>query len=426
MKAESPRLPAALSLGIDASHPYTQLTHIPWHALPDGRIMVDQMWAKDLRALRDRVGHVHIVAPCVHADDPHLRWGTDSSLIGPDEQIRFTALPDLQHWRGMWQCWQLWPQLRESAVLHTSNQFGRHLLLIALLGKAARHGMATVYIQPEDFDDVMAWEWVRKAPPGWARLKRELTRRLTLAAARYAVSVADASFCFGGGALRKLRQHARNLSVIYHGLHRASDCIDDTQLAVKCRRAANLPLRIIMACRFTALKGIDHALEAVAQAHQHGIPLRLTLYGDGPLRQALQAQQQALGLTEVVTFAGTLPHGQPLYQAIADHDVMLMPHRTNDFGRAATDALASGTPIVAYRTETAAALVRDGIDGWLAECDSPMALANQLIWLQQHRAMLSAAMREAAARGRRETLDTWNDYRLQQLQRAVSQRRSTP
>lgn len=422
MKAETLQAPLASLLGIDARHPYTQLSHIPWCPQPDGSVLLDQMWSKDLRALRDRVGFVHIIAPQAAANDDKLCWGTSSSRILPDEQIRFSALPDLHSWQGMLAFWRMWPQLRDSGVLHTNNQFGRHLLLIAMLGKAARHGVNTIYVQPEDFADVMAWEWVRLAANPWQFLKRELTRRLTLAAARYAVSVADASFSFGGGAQQKLRLHARNLAVIYHALHRSEDCISAAQLAAKQQRAAGSPLRLIMACRHTALKGLDHALLAISHARHHA-PLQLTLYGHGPQNAELRQLCTQLQLQEVVTFAGTLPHGAALYQAIAEHDVMLMPHRTNDFGRAATDALASGTPIVAYRTETAAALIRDGVDGWLAECDSPLALANQLIWLQQHRSQLASAMAEAAARGQRETLDCWNDFRLQQLAHAVSKRR---
>ena len=71
-----------------------------------------------------------------------------------------------------------------------------------------------------------------------------------------------------------------------------------------------------------------------------------------------------------------------LYSAL---DVFVMPSKMETFGQAGLEAMACGTPVVAYRTGGIPDFVEDGETGLLApDPDDPGGLPERLEWLQGH------------------------------------------
>ncbi len=131
---------------------------------------------------------------------------------------------------------------------------------------------------------------------------------------------------------------------------------------------------LLMAARIQPLKGVDVAIETLAELRPDFPTIRLVVVGgpSGPDGEAEAAHLVALaanrGLTDAVVFRSPETHGRlaDFYRAC---DVLLVPSRSESFGLVAAEAQASGLPVVAARAGGLAHTVshdRSGllVDGW--------------------------------------------------------------
>jgi len=96
--------------------------------------------------------------------------------------------------------------------------------------------------------------------------------------------------------------------------------------------------------RLSAEKKPQRSLTTLATLRASGLPVRLVVAGDGPLRPRLERRAARAGLP--VTFAGFLAGRADLAALLASADVALAPGPAETFGLAALEALACGTPVV--------------------------------------------------------------------------------
>jgi len=96
--------------------------------------------------------------------------------------------------------------------------------------------------------------------------------------------------------------------------------------------------------RLSAEKKPQRSLATLATLRAAGMPVRLVVAGDGPLRSRLARRAARAGLP--VTLAGFLPGRAELAALLASADVAIAPGPAETFGLAALEALACGTPVV--------------------------------------------------------------------------------
>jgi glycosyltransferase involved in cell wall biosynthesis len=96
---------------------------------------------------------------------------------------------------------------------------------------------------------------------------------------------------------------------------------------------------------------------------------RLAIVGDGPARRGLE--REFAGTPAV--FTGLL-QGEDLAAAYASADAFLFPSTTDTLGLAMLEALASGLPIVAARSDASQEVVSEGENGLLYAANSAPAL----------------------------------------------------
>ncbi len=117
--------------------------------------------------------------------------------------------------------------------------------------------------------------------------------------------------------------------------------------------------------------------------------LRYLIAGEGPEKANLQNMVRELGLQEVVSFIGDVPHGQigDVYNLC---DVFIMANRleaggdVESFGMVFTEANASGKPVIGGKSGGTAEAVLDGTTGFLVDPESPEQVAEKLISLLQN------------------------------------------
>ncbi|MEJ0063845.1 MAG: glycosyltransferase [Alphaproteobacteria bacterium] len=100
---------------------------------------------------------------------------------------------------------------------------------------------------------------------------------------------------------------------------------------------------VIMACgRLVPQKGFDILLRAFAELHKT-MPSRLVILGDGPMRPALLALAEELGIKDDVALPGFAANPYPCF---ARGDLFVLSSRVEGLSNVLIEALAVGTPIV--------------------------------------------------------------------------------
>jgi glycosyltransferase involved in cell wall biosynthesis len=120
--------------------------------------------------------------------------------------------------------------------------------------------------------------------------------------------------------------------------------------------------------RLAPEKNLNALLAAFAAAKKRAPRARLVLIGDGPSRRELQV------LCPDAILAGTL-RGERLAAGYASGDVFMFPSVTETYGNVTLEALASGLAVIAYDYAAAAAHIRHGHNGLLANFDNTAEFA---------------------------------------------------
>ncbi|HVL90647.1 MAG TPA: glycosyltransferase family 4 protein [Actinomycetota bacterium] len=106
---------------------------------------------------------------------------------------------------------------------------------------------------------------------------------------------------------------------------------------------------------------------------------RFVMVGDGPMEAEARAEAARLGID--LLFTG---FRDDAHRIAAAFDVFVMPSLYEGLGRALTEALASGRPVVASAVNGVADLVRPGATGLLSRPGDPAHVAECILWMLEH------------------------------------------
>jgi glycosyltransferase involved in cell wall biosynthesis len=101
---------------------------------------------------------------------------------------------------------------------------------------------------------------------------------------------------------------------------------------------------VVAAGRLSREKGFDVLLAAMPAVFEYLPDSRLTILGDGPLRDDLNNQMHKLGLSKVVSFLG---FQQNPWRYLKHADVFVLPSRYEGLSNILLEVLAIGRPVVA-------------------------------------------------------------------------------
>ena len=165
------------------------------------------------------------------------------------------------------------------------------------------------------------------------------------------------------------------ISVIYNGIasrplaHRKlSDLLPNVKLDDNA-------ITVGIASRLDPIKGLAYLLEAVAMVRRKGIPINLILLGDGPLRASLQAEAEALGISEYVHFIGFQNN---IPEWLDTLDIFALPSLSEAHSISLLEAMRAGKAIVATNVGGNPESVRDGNEAILVPPADSQALAGAL------------------------------------------------
>jgi glycosyltransferase involved in cell wall biosynthesis len=176
--------------------------------------------------------------------------------------------------------------------------------------------------------------------------------------------------------------------------------IDADEWTVPANPAADRR-RVLCVANFRPVKRITLLLDALGVLASRGIPAHCTLAGDGPMRPALEARVERLGLRGRVTFAGRLP-SEAIRELLGSATVLVLPSRWEGMPVSIMEAMAAGVPVVACDVPGVRDLVEDGVTGTLVGGSDPHALADALARLFDNPGELGRLGAAGRARVRRD------------------------
>jgi glycosyltransferase involved in cell wall biosynthesis len=136
--------------------------------------------------------------------------------------------------------------------------------------------------------------------------------------------------------------------------------------------------------RIVAQKAPLDFIRMCALIHRRRPDVAFVMVGDATLESAsleLDAHREAKRLEVPVIFTGFQPDAPRI---AASFDVYVVPSLYEGLGRAVTEAMASGRPVVATAVNGVPDLVEPGATGLLAPPSDPSALADSVEWLLDH------------------------------------------
>ena len=127
--------------------------------------------------------------------------------------------------------------------------------------------------------------------------------------------------------------------------------------------------------RMTAVKRTEDIARTLQALVERGVNGYLCLVGDGPDRTRLERRMHELGVAKRCLFVGYQENVARFYDAM---DVLLLTSVNEGTPVSVIEALAAGRPVVATRVGGVSDVVRDGVDGFLAEVADVESLAARL------------------------------------------------
>jgi glycosyltransferase involved in cell wall biosynthesis len=151
---------------------------------------------------------------------------------------------------------------------------------------------------------------------------------------------------------------------------RFSPAFRDPELRRAVGAGDDVPV-LLLVSRLVKEKDLADLVEMEALLRSRGVPHRLVLVGDGPMRAELEERLPD------AHFAGH-QGGEALARWYASGDVFVFPSTTETFGNVVTEALASGLPAVVVDRGGPPDQIEPGENGWIARANDPADLADRV------------------------------------------------
>ncbi len=184
-------------------------------------------------------------------------------------------------------------------------------------------------------------------------------------------------------------------------------------------------VRLLTIARLIEKKGVQYAVQAVADVLKRYSNIEYTIVGDGPIKNTLEGLIEELNVGKNVKLLGWR-HQEEIIELMKHTDVLIAPSVVSEDGDeegipvVLMEALAQGMPVLSTQHSGIPELVQDGESGFLVPERNVAALAEKLAYLVKHPEMWQKMGRTGREYVERYyDIDKLNDILVELYQRAL-------
>jgi glycosyltransferase involved in cell wall biosynthesis len=162
----------------------------------------------------------------------------------------------------------------------------------------------------------------------------------------------------------------------------------DAQKAVVQRfETESRPLRVLFLSRLEKAKGIYETIDAVSSIAKKGIPIELTIAGEGSESAEVGRYLKRLDSDDFINYAGYLK-GEQKRQALFSHDVFCLPTKHGEgMPNSVLEAMMSGLVVLTSKYGGIKDFFQDGKMGYLVDPDNNGEIVHHLEALAENRVL---------------------------------------
>lgn len=163
------------------------------------------------------------------------------------------------------------------------------------------------------------------------------------------------------------------IKVVYNAI------VDECVQPIEIRNTWKLDIRFthIVGCvgNLNSAKGYSFLLRSFAKFVESHPDTILLIVGDGPQKNKLIQQTRLSGLQDSVKFIGYDPRAREI---IANLDILVLPSKSESFGRVLLEAMQVGTPVIATNRGGIPEVINNGFNGMLVDYDDESGLVKAM------------------------------------------------
>jgi len=126
-------------------------------------------------------------------------------------------------------------------------------------------------------------------------------------------------------------------------------------------------------------KGVQYLIEGLNLLLKKGYTARLTIVGDGPIKENLEDLIDSLNLQNKISLLGYVPIGVDLLKIYGEHDIFVLPSVSEGTPRVLLEAMASKLFVIATDVGGVSFTISNGYNGVLVEPKSAHDICDSII-----------------------------------------------
>ena len=247
-----------------------------------------------------------------------------------------------------------------------------------------------------DLENVWGFQ-IAEMPAGLKKLRKQLWLRMQMRDYERCMRRSSLALLQGQDVFDAYKDWAPNPHKVLNVQMTENDLIPVQAVRAKAEEVrSGAPLSIVYAGRVIGMKGPLDWIAALDEVAALGVPFEARWFGGGDMLVQAKAECERRGIADRVRFVGPAPR-ETVLEAVQQAHVFLFSHKTLESPRCVVEAIASGTPIVGYRSGYVEDLVAPHGGGAFVPLGDHQKLAQTLSELHSDRKTLTAMMEQARA-----------------------------